>query len=102
MFAEKLPANESHDLLVDTLYKSWEIYEKPKWEREDSPSFIGLFDFSAIILFVIPEREFNIGDQMLIERGLLSHSKSSLLIKHVTFIDICQQCSLDCNGALYL
>jgi hypothetical protein len=60
------------------------------------------FDFSAIIIFVIPEREFNIGDQMLIEQGLLSHGKSSLLVKHVTFIDICQKCFIDSKGILYL
>ena len=57
---------------------------------------------SAIILFIIPEREFNIGDQILIEQGLLSRENSSLLVKHVTFIDIYQYCFLDSNGILYL
>ncbi len=61
-----------------------------------------LFYFRAIILFIIPEREFNIGDQMLIEQGLLSHENSSLLVKHVTFIDICRYCFLDSKGILYL
>jgi hypothetical protein len=61
-----------------------------------------LFYFSAIILFIIPEREFNIGDQMLIEQGLLSYENCFLLVKHVTFIDICQYCFLDSKGILYL
>ncbi|CAF4333686.1 unnamed protein product, partial [Rotaria sordida] len=75
----QLPKNESYDLIIDTLFKSWKIYNNSK----------------AIILFIVPEHEFNIGDQMLIEKGLLSYGNSSLLIKHVTFIDICQYCSLD-------
>lgn len=58
--------------------------------------------YRAIILFVIPEREFNIGDQTLIEQGLLLYKNPSLLVKHVTFIDICQYCSIDSNDILYL
>ncbi|CAF0773073.1 unnamed protein product [Rotaria sordida] len=81
----QLPKNESYDLIIDTLFKSWKIYNNSK----------------AIILFIVPEHEFNIGDQMLIEKGLLSYGNSSLLIKHVTFIDICQYCSLDSKGILY-
>ncbi len=30
IFCSKLPENESHDLIIDTLYKSWEIYENEK------------------------------------------------------------------------
>lgn len=56
-----------------------------------------------MILFVIPEREFNIGDQMLIEQGLLSRCEhSSLLIKHVTLIEISRCCSLNSKGILFL
>ena len=39
---------------------------------------------------------------MLIEDGLLSSDKSSPLIKHVTFTDICHSCSLNSQGFLYL
>ncbi|UJR34111.1 hypothetical protein I4U23_021518 [Adineta vaga] len=64
----QLPENESQDLIIETLFESWKIYDNTK----------------AIILFVIPEREFNIGDQMLIEQGLLSlYQHSSLLVKHI-------------------
>ncbi|CAF3542661.1 unnamed protein product [Rotaria sp. Silwood1] len=81
----KLPKNESYDLIIDTLFESWKIYNNSR----------------AIILFVIPENEFNIGDQMLIEKGLLSYGNSSLLIKHVTFFDICRYGFLDSKGILY-
>ena len=61
------------------------------------------FNFRAMILFVIPEREFNIGDQMLIEQGLLSRcDHPSLLIKHVTLIEISRCCSLNSKGILFL
>ncbi|CAF3907219.1 unnamed protein product [Adineta steineri] len=82
----QLPENESHDIIIDTLFESWKIYNKPK----------------AIILLIKTEREFNIGDQMLIEQGLLlRESSSSLLVKQVTFIDVCQNCSLNLEGILY-
>ncbi|CAF2530259.1 unnamed protein product [Rotaria sp. Silwood2] len=81
----QLPENESYDLVINTLFESWKIYNNSK----------------AIILFIVPEKEFNIGDQMLIEKGLLSHGNYSLLIKHVTFIDICRYCFLDSKGILY-
>jgi hypothetical protein len=63
---------------------------------------LGLLCFRAIILFILPELEFNICDQMLIEQGLLSHGNSSLLIKYVTLIDIYRYCSLNSKGILYL
>jgi hypothetical protein len=63
---------------------------------------LGLLYFRAIILFILPELEFNICDQMLIEQGLLSHGNSSLLIKYVTLIDIYRYCSLNSKGILYL
>ncbi|CAF4336541.1 unnamed protein product [Rotaria magnacalcarata] len=81
----QLPENESYNLIIDTLFESWKVYNNSK----------------AIILFVVPEHEFNIGDQMLIEKGLLSY-ENSLLVKHVTFVDIYRNCSLDSKGILYL
>lgn len=60
------------------------------------------FSSRAIILFVVPEREFNIGDQSLIEEGLLSRNTSSLLVKYVTLIDVHRHCSLDSTGTLLL
>ncbi|CAF4238391.1 unnamed protein product [Rotaria socialis] len=80
----QLPENESYNLVIDTLFESWKIYNNSR----------------AIILFVVPEHEFNIGDQMLIEKGLLSF-ENSLLVKHVTFVDIYRNCSLDSKGILY-
>ncbi|CAF0935091.1 unnamed protein product [Adineta ricciae] len=85
-FVSQLPKNESHDLVIESLLESWKIYDNPK----------------AMILFVIPEREFNIGDQMLIEQGLLSRcDHPSLLIKHVTLIEISRCCSLNSKGILF-
>jgi hypothetical protein len=55
-----------------------------------------------MILFVVPEQEFNIGDQLLIERGLAEREPASILIKHVTWLDICRRCSLDSFGVLFL
>ncbi len=99
-----MPENESHDLVIDTLYQSWKIYNNSRFKKKSFffCSLFILFYISAIILFVITEREFNIGDQMLIEQGLLSYEDSSLLVKHVTFIDICRYCFLDSKGILYL
>jgi len=32
-FQLKLPENESHDLIIDTLYESWKIYNNPRFKK---------------------------------------------------------------------
>ena len=54
-----------------------------------------------MILLVIPQHEFNIGDQVLIEQGILNRAESDLLIKYVTFADLCINCRVDQDGKLY-
>lgn len=82
----QLPENESHDLVIETLFECWTIYG----------------EVTSIILFVVPEQEFNIGDQLLIEQGLIQRADDRLIIKHVTMNDLCQHCSLNSQGNLFL